>query len=273
MRRLNMAVVSLWLGAVALVGSVATGAEVECWDIFEVSLRGPSSGNPFVDVDLSGRFTQGNKVFTPEGFYDGDGVYKIRFMPDAPGQWTYVTKSNCKELDGKKGAFTCIKAGPGNRGPVRVHDTFRLAYADGTPHFSVGTTCYAWVHQGDKMEKETLRTLKTAPFNKMRMCVFPKSYSYNKNEPQYYAYEGKPLKDWDLKRFNPAFWHHFEKRVRQLRDMGIEADIIIFHPYDRWGFKSMGHEINLFYLHYLVARLAAFRNVWWSFANEFDLLK
>jgi len=181
MRRLNMAVVSLWLGAVALVGSVATGAEVECWDIFEVSLRGPSSGNPFVDVDLSGRFTQGNKVFTPEGFYDGDGVYKIRFMPDAPGQWTYVTKSNCKELDGKKGAFTCIKAGPGNRGPVRVHDTFRLAYADGTPHFSVGTTCYAWVHQGDKMEKETLRTLKTAPFNKMRMCVFPKSYSYNKN--------------------------------------------------------------------------------------------
>jgi hypothetical protein len=102
---------------------------------------------------------------------------------------------------------------------------------------------------------------------------FPKAYSYNKNEPEYYAYEGKPAKDWDLRRFNPAFWHHFEKRVGQLRDMGIEADIIIFHPYDRWGFKSMGHENNMFYLHYLVARLAAYRNVWWSFANEFDLLK
>lgn len=29
--------------------------------------------------------------------------------------------------------------------------------------------------------------------------------------------------------------------------MGIEADIIIFHPYDRWGFENMGHENNLFY--------------------------
>ncbi len=273
MRGWNMAVaaVVLWLCVVLVMASDAAG--VECWDVFEVSLKGSSSGNPFVDVDLSARFRQGDRVFTPEGFYDGDGVYKIRFMPDAPGRWTYVTESNCKELDGKRGAFTCTEAGPDNHGPVRVHDTFRLAYADGTPHFSVGTTCYAWAHQGDAMEEQTLRTLKTAPFNKMRMCVFPKAYTYNENEPQYYAYEGKPLKDWDFKRFNSAFWRHFEKRVRQLRDMGIEADIIIFHPYDRWGFKSMGHENNLFYLHYLVARLAAFRNVWWSFANEYDLLK
>jgi len=249
------------------------GAETEQWDIFELTLRGPSNGNPFVDVKLSAEFKQQDKVFKPEGFYDGDGIYRIRFMPNATGQWTYVTTSNRKELDGKKGEFICTKAGPGNHGPVRVHNTFQLAYDDGTPHFSVGTTCYAWVHQGDKMEARTLETLKNAPFNKMRMCVFPKAYAYNQNEPEYYAYQGKPLKDWDFKRFNPAFWQHFEKRVRQLRQMGIEADIIIFHPYDRWGFKSMGHENNLFYLRYLVARLAAYRNVWWSFANEYDLLR
>ena len=252
----------------------ATGnSRVECWDIFEISLAGPSSGNPFVDTHLSARFQQGDRVFTPEGFYDGDGVYRIRFMPNAPGQWTYVTSSNCKELDGRKGAFTCVATGPGNHGPVRIHNTFQLAYADGTPHFSVGTTCYAWTHQSDAMEEQTLATLKNAPFNKIRMCVFPKSYAYNQNEPVYYPYEGKPLKDWDFKCFNPVFWRHFEQRVGQLRDMGIEADIIIFHPYDRWGFKSMGHDNNLFYLRYLVARLAAYRNVWWSFANEYDFLK
>lgn len=276
-RRVTIPWLSLGLLAVLLIGSPAArgeaGDRVECWDIFELSLDGPSSGNPFVDVRLGARFTQGDAVFTPEGFYDGDGVYRIRFMPNAPGEWTYVTQSNCDELDGRKGAFTCVEATPGNHGPVRVHDTFRLAYADGTPHFSVGTTCYAWAHQGDEMEEQTLETLETAPFNKMRMCVFPKAYAYNRNEPEHYAYEGKPLKDWDFKRFNPAFWHHFELRVAQLRDRGIEADIIIFHPYDRWGFKDMGHENNLFYLRYLVARLAAYRNVWWSFANEYDLLK
>jgi hypothetical protein len=55
--------------------------------------------------------------------------------------------------------------------------------------------------------------------------------------------------------------------------MGIEADIILFHPYDRWGFSDMGAENDDRYLRYAVARLAAFRNVWWSLANEFDILK
>lgn len=276
--RVTIAGLSSWFCVMLFVGptagrSATSANRIECWDVFEISLAGPSAGNPFADVRLSARFQQGDKVFTPQGFYDGDGVYKIRFMPDSAGQWTYATESNCGELDGKKGQFTCVAAAPGNHGPVRVHNTFQLAYADGTPHFSVGTTCYAWVHQGDALEEQTLATLNSAPFNKMRMCVFPKSYAYNQNEPQYYPYEGKPLKDWDFKRFDPAFWWHFEKRVAQFRDLGIEADIIIFHPYDRWGFKDMGHESNLLYLRYLVARLAAYRNVWWSFANEYDLLR
>ena len=257
----------------ALPGAGMSADKVERWDIFELTLEGPSEGNPFADVQLNADFTIGDKTFKPIGFYDGNGIYKIRFMPDTTGEWTYLTKSNVESLDGKEGSFICKEAAPNNHGPVRVHNTFQFAYADGTPHFSVGTTCYAWVHQGDAMEEQTLETLSNAPFNKIRMCVFPKSYAYNENNPEYYAYEGKPERDWDFKKFNPAFWHHFEKRVAQLRDINIEADIIIFHPYDRWGFKEMGHENNLFYLRYLVARLAAYRNVWWSFANEYDFLK
>ena len=246
---------------------------VERWGIFELSLMGPSGGNPFVDVKLSAEFKQKDRVFKPEGFYDGDSVYRIRFMPDTLGEWTYVTKSNRRELSGKTGKFTCVKPSPENHGPVRVHKTWHLAYADGTPYFQVGTTCYAWVHQGIAMEEQTLATLKKAPFNKMRMCVFPKAYAYNKNEPKYYPFEGKPLKDWDYSRFNPEFFRHFEKRVGDLRDLGIEADLILFHPYDRWGFKNMSSETDDSYLRYIVARLAAYRNVWWSFANEYDLMK
>ena len=237
---------------------------VERWGIFELTLQGPSGGNPFIDVRLGAEFRQGERVFKPEGFYDGDGVYRIRFMPDQPGVWSYVTKSNRRELNGKKGQFTCVKPSPGNHGPVRVHKTWHLAYADGTPYFQVGTTCYAWVHQGDAMEEQTLATLKEAPFNKMRMCVFPKSYSYNKNEPQSYPFEGKPLTNWDYSRFNPAFFRHFEGRVADLRDLGIEADLILFHPYDRWGYAKMDAKTDDRYLRYVVARLAAYRNVWWS---------
>src|SRR4030042_5424941 len=55
--------------------------------------------------------------------------------------------------------------------------------------------------------------------------------------------------------------------------MGIEADLILFHPYDRWGYENMYEETDDRYLRYIVARLAAYRNVWWSFANEYDLMK
>jgi cbb3-type cytochrome oxidase subunit 1 len=55
--------------------------------------------------------------------------------------------------------------------------------------------------------------------------------------------------------------------------VGIEADVILFHPYDAWGFKAMGEEADDRYLRYAVARLSAYRNVWWSIANEYDLVK
>jgi hypothetical protein len=273
--RLGIAVLA-W--AVLLAGPATSEGRahadtVERWGIFELTFQGPSAGNPFVDVQLSAEFRQKDRVVKPEGFYDGEGVYRIRFMPDRPGVWSYVTKSNRRELDGKKGRITCVKPLPDNHGPVRVHKRWHLAYADGTPYFQVGTTCYAWAHQGNKMEEQTLATLKEAPFNKMRMCVFPKSYSYNKNEPRFYPFEGKPLKNWDYNRFNPDFFRHFEQRVGDLRDLGIEADLILFHPYDRWDFAKMDAGTDDRYLRYIVARLAAYRNVWWSFANEFDLMK
>ncbi len=213
--------------------------DIERWGIFELSLDGPSHGNPFLDVTLSAEFSYKNRILEPDGFYDGDRVYRIRCMPDTPGEWHYVTKSNVPELDGHKGHFTCVEASEGNHGPVHVVDTFHFAYDDGTPFYPFGTTCYAWVHQGDTLEEQTLDTLKNAPFNKMRMCVFPKDYIYNQNEPVYYPFERDEKGKSDSTRFNPEFFRHFELRVSQLCKMGIEADIIIFHPYDRWGYCEM----------------------------------
>jgi hypothetical protein len=245
---------------------------VEKWGIFEAEFTGPGGGNPFMDVEFGAVFTYKHRKIDVDGFYDGDGVYRVRFMPDVEGEWTYTTRSSSADLDGKTGAFTCEPPSAGNHGPVGVHNTYHFQYADGTPYFQVGTTCYVWNHQGEALEAQTLKTLAAAPFNKMRMCVFPKHYTYNQNEPDYYPYEGTPLTDWDFTRFNPAHFRHLEQRVQDLMDLGIEADIIVFHPYDRWGFAEMPPEADDHYLRYLVARLAAFRNVWWSLANEFDFM-
>src|SRR5262245_525081 len=180
-------------------------ADVEQWGIFELALKGPADGNPFVDVELAATFTQGKQQVPVTGFYDGDDTYRVRFMPETQGEWAYTTRSNRPELNGKTGKLTAGKPAPGNRGPVRVRNMYHFAYADGTPHFSVGTTCYAWVHQGDKLEEQTLATLKTSPFNKIRMCVFPKWYAFNKTEPVHYPFVGTAPNKWDFDRFNPEF--------------------------------------------------------------------
>jgi hypothetical protein len=240
---------------------------VERWGVYEVAWQGTTAGNPFVDVKVSAQFQYRNRIVDVDGFYDGGGTYRVRFMPDEVGEWTYTTS------EGKTGSFTVTAPSAGNHGPVRVRYTSHFGYEDGTPYVPIGTTCYAWTHQGDKLEEQTLATLRGAPFNKMRMCVFPKSYAFNANEPVYYPFERDAAGKNDYSRFNPAFFQHLEKRVRDLQALGIEADLILFHPYDRWGFASMPAEVNDRYLRYTVARLAAYRNVWWSLANEWDLVR
>jgi hypothetical protein len=255
--------------------SLATALDVEQWDFVEFAFRGPAEGNPFVEVDLAAVFESEGRTVVVDGFYDGEGIYRVRFMPDTPGTWTYETRSNRAELNGCTGAFRCGEARGLNHGPVRVHNTFHFAYADGTPYRQIGTTAYAWAHQGDALEEQTLRTLAASAFNKIRMCVFPKRYAYNCNEPEFYPFDGSAPNRWDFTRLNPAFFRHFESLVARLRDLQIEADIILFHPYDEghWGFDRMPPEADDLYLRYVVARLSAYRNVWWSMANEFDFMK
>jgi hypothetical protein len=247
--------------------------QVERWDVFELETDGPAHGNPFKEVSLTAEFDNAGRAFRADGFYDGDGRYKVRFCPNLPGEWVFRTTSDTPALDGLSGTFSCLEAGADNHGPVRVANTHHFAYEDGTPHRSFGTTCYAWVHQGETLEQQTLETLSHAPFNKMRMCVFPKHYDFNHNEPAQLPFAGSLERGIDFTRFNPAFFRHLERRILDLRALGIEADLILFHPYDRWGFADMDAETDDFYLRYVVARLSAYRNVWWSLANEYDLMR
>lgn len=247
--------------------------EVERWKVFEITLKGPEKGNPFKDVKVSALFAMDNETIQVPGFYDGNGNYKIRFMPDREGSWTYVTTSNEKDLNGQKGSFECTAAVKNNHGPVVVADTLYFTYADGTPHHSFGTTCYAWVHQGDSLAELTLKTLSGGYFNKMRMCIFPKSYDWNNNEPLYYPFVGTALKNWDYSRLNPEYFRNIERRIAQLDELGIEADLIVFHPYDRWGFSDLDRETEDLYIEYIIARFAAYKNVWWSMANEYDFMR
>ena len=226
---------------------------------------------------------------TVKGFYAGDGCCKVRFLPEKAGLWRWKV-SGIAEGEGEE---FCEESGA--RGKIRAEGT-HFVDANGAFFYPFGTTVYGMINQDEEQIDTTFKTLAAAPFNKVRFCVFPKHYNYNHNEPQFYAFEmnegyekpsykepepglsetsGSGVKGdpgrWNVNRPSFAYWEHFERRLAELEEMGIEADIILFHPYDRWGFSQMTQQDNLTYLDYLLRRISAFPNVWWSLANEYDL--
>ncbi|MCL2840178.1 MAG: DUF5605 domain-containing protein [Defluviitaleaceae bacterium] len=243
------------------------------WSAFELSFKVQNLPEKPFDTMFKGVFQKDNRKMTAFGFYDGDNVYKLRFMPDSMGGWEYETISELPELSGKSGQFTCISPVEGNHGVARVKGR-HFAYDDGKPLYPLGTTAYAWIHQPETMRRQTLESLKNTPgFKKIRMCVFPKHYQFNNNEPELFAFEGNLKDGFDYTTPNPRFYGLLEECIQDLHKIGMEADLILFHFYDHWGFANMDEACNHRYLKYITARLSCFPNIWWSLANEYDLLR
>ena len=264
--------------------------KIEKWDFFEVKVQGKASQDPYFET-ITGSFKGENESKEVDGFYNGNNEYVVRFMPSFTGHYSY--KINGSAVESTIGEFEVTEPTGNNKGMVRVANTYHFVYEDGDPYYSVGTTAYAWVNQKEELQEQTIETLKSAGFNKMRFCIFPKHYDYNMHEPITYPFErenGEGLdhaalekafcnppvekKDTDFNyyHYNIEHFKRFDLRIKQLRDLNIQADIIIFHPYDRWGNSCMTSEADDRYLQYVVARYSAYRNVWWAFANEYDLM-
>ncbi len=242
------------------------------WGVHELVFDGPATGNPFVDVELAAIFKGAGKTIRVPGFYDGKGVYRIRFSPAELGSWSWETESSASEMAHQRGRFECVPPAPGNHGPMRITaDGYHFAYADGTPFRQIGTTCYSWALQSDAKCAQTLETLKTAPFNKMRMLVTPNVESVATNP---FVRTGPGARDWDATRFDPDYFRRYEDRILRLARLGIEADVILFHPYDeKRGYNDMRRADDERYIRYCAARFGAYANVWWSMGNEYDAVK
>ena len=242
--------------------------KVECWGRYEISIPAKVKGNPF-DVELTATFNGPDTTLTVRGFYDGNDTFKIRFMPVKQGGWYYITQSKIPALDGVKGQIECIAPGKGNHGPVKVDGTYNFKYADGTRYYPVGTTSYDWMHVAGNQPDQTVKSLELSKFNKIRMLFFVQNFDPDYPEPSMFPFEikkitkdekGKPVYEWDFTRFNPAYFAHVEACVDNLAGIGVEADLILFHPYDggRWGFDRMPLEAGVRYLKYLTARMSHF---------------
>ncbi|WP_255513450.1 DUF5060 domain-containing protein [Homoserinibacter sp. GY 40078] len=250
-------------------------APIERWGVAELELDGPDGTEPTTRAHLSAVFESGATRIEVPGFWDGANRYAVRFSPPEAGTWSYRTASDAAELDGIAGVFDAVGPSADNHGPVQVAAMYHFAHADGTPYRPVGATVYNWIHQPDALVAQTLDAVADAGFDKLRFLVFPQGGAHVEYVPPRFPFARRDDGSWDVERPDPEFFRAVESAVRGLLERGIEADVILYHPYDggQFGLDRLSEDEDAVYLDHLVARLAAYRNVWWSLANEYDQLE
>ncbi len=176
-------------------------------------------------------------------------------------------------LNGKSGAFECVPPEAGNRGPVSVRDGFHFAYADGTPLRRVRhhLLCVG-LSAGRHAAPDPRRLLPLRPSTSCACASSPSGTSTTAKNRRCIPFRATATLT-TYSTFNVAYFQHFDRLILALGRIGVQADLILFHPYDKWGYQSMPAEVDDRYLRYVIARFSAYRNVWWSLANEFDLLQ
>lgn len=239
------------------------------YQTFELIFNGKAPEGSQSVIDLQAVFSCQGDEKTVSGFYAGDGKYIIRYLPQHEGLVRWKV-SGLFTAEGEEECRACVDGI--HHGLVKPCGT-AMKFEDGTFCRPFGTTVYGMMHQPKALIAETIETMIASPFDKIRTCMFPKHYIFNENEPEMFAFEKKPEEGFDFHRPCFAFWDAFEETIRIFEQHQIQVDLILFHPYDRWGFAQMSKEEYMPYLDYLIARFAALPNIWWSLANEYDCMK
>lgn len=238
--------------------------------------------NPLADVTLDAIFTRpsGRESRVP-AFYDGDGVWRVRFNPGEVGPWLYRVKS--RPADGgfrQAGSFEVTPRE--TRGFLRATpgQAWGFAYEDGTPAFIFGDTTYnlfGMAHCGADVRPFMERRVRQG-FNLLRVRVPvspfhpPEGYSdwQTRRTWPWGGSEQSPQFD----RFNLDYFRTVDRVVRIAEELGLGLEMIM----EAWGFEFPFNSRQIFtpeweelWLRYLIARYDAFNCLaFWTPQNEYE---
>ncbi len=264
--------------------AVASEIQVPRWVPHDFEFTGPTAlANPFqvaFSADVTG--PAGAKLTVP-GFYDGNGMWKVRISAPAEGAWSLVTHSDVAQLDGKRAAFMAVaNPSPGAHGSLRVDPahSHQFVFEDGTHFLPVGYECdWLWALDVNDVGLKTINPfldkLVAHGFNFMILNAYSHDTSWRKGKtadddfgpPPLYAWEGTNAQP-DFSRFNLAFWQHYDRMIDALSQRGIWTHVLIkvYNKQVNWPAKGSVEEDQ--YFRWLIARYAAYPNITWDFAKE-----
>lgn len=253
----------------------AATVTVARWQMHEFTARGRAHvENPYRDAVLVGEFVSpSGRTNVIDGFHDGGDSWRLRFAPDEVGEWRYLLRGEGVEIL-QRGKLQCAEAR--GHGFIRAHpeNPYAFAHADGTPFFPMGDTCYGLLDDSPitpELRDEYLRTRRAQRFNFVRMTV-GHSEARAATNAAFWAWGGTAQKP-DLDRFNPEFFRHLDELFHDLKTRGMNVELILLNfyrrPFTDTNLWTPARE--RFWLRYVLARYAAFENVFlWTIANEYE---
>ena len=260
MRRLALILVSLIApaGAFALDVCQAVAVYEPCeisLDLSQAELE--AHPNPYVSVELRAEFRSPNKgtTYVMPAFWDGGGLFRIRFSPLDQGRWDFRLISNLDSANRKIASFQATP--PRTPGFVRVFNLRYFRYDQPeTAHFWMGDTCYKFA----TIPWETFRGLidkrASQKFNHLRGLVL----GFDENAKTVLADPDRPP---------PEYFREVDRRVAYMNSKGITYDLILAGDQNQLADLLPDRRQRERYVRYLVARYAAF-NITWQGVQEFE---
>jgi len=240
----------------------------EKWRRAELFYRLECVGNPFTDISVRAEFASptGRLVVLP-GFYAGEGVWKVRFAPDEPGEWTWrVTLPGETDV----GSLTCEDAPA--KGLLRTDPDCpqRLRFQNGDWFLPLGSgtesltppgftetdapdaaaSLQAWLDYLDILSEHRI--------NRLRLWLPPPQEPTSTLAPwPRHPSDGGFI----LTQFSLAYWDRLDRITAAAAQRDMVVELVVFaEPSDA---QADSEHLELF-VRYLLARTAAFWNVYYS---------
>jgi len=295
--RFAIAAVLAWgIAAAAPAGVTFTQSTptVEAWDFIEIEIhvQSPGVSNPFTGAAVTGSFGKAgaSERLNVEGFCDSDdgSVFRIRFMPPAPGDYAYSV--TYKESGFERSYSGTFHAADGRRrGALAVDGKYPWHFiwaGTGEHYFFNGTTAF-WLMgwRDERIIRESLERLHRLKINRVRVLLSGRTWTMY-GEPvmnsEAFSYYLSPWlaanasdydhPGFDYTRFRLEHWQRYERMLRFARDRDMIVSVI-FDIADGKIHPEAYSENERRYIRYAAARLSAFSNITWDLGDDRDTFR
>lgn len=266
--------------------------------LYELAIISCNAGrdisNPFISINLKADITAPDgRTFRAEGFYDGGQEWRLRFMPDRTGTWTFAWQFGAES---GTGSFSCVsKQNSKLHGHIRVDpaNPHKLRFDDGTPLHWIGGK---YIDFDDPFYRTPEHA--SVPERLPTSQYMPLVHTYLQNIAAM-GLNGIVLKlrvmpiNYDLVSMDLDYLDNADQIMQWCMDLGINVQLNFF---DTWGKRKQGADISIsnpdpadlllephnpdsyraeteFFIRYLIARYAAWPNLMWELWNEAERQK